>query len=164
MCQMNRTLLVVAIALLYSSASLSAERERASAEFQYTLANYHEFGDDGAKPIAWVRNYGQFTNKNVTMDRRRSALGIGLGVTPLFDTYGFFRTSSKHNKSTYVALGFIADEMAADEAGTSVGKDYSGLSYGFGVSNSSFNFEYMMSVDQGNYDVSAIGMSFISEF
>jgi hypothetical protein len=51
-----------------------------------------------------------------------------------------------------------------DEAGTSDGRDDNRFSYGFGVNNSISNFEYMMSVDQGNYEVSAIGMSFISKF
>jgi hypothetical protein len=51
-----------------------------------------------------------------------------------------------------------------DEAGTLDGRDDSGFSYGFGVNNTSSNFEYMMSVNQGNYEVSAIGMRFTSEF
>ena len=162
-------------AYLYSSPSLAADEAQASGGFQHTLASYHEDGFDGAKPIAWVGKYGQLTNENVTieessvdasLDRRSSALGagIGMGVTPLFDTYGVFRTSSNHDNSTYVALGFISDELTMDEAGTSDSRDDSGFSYGFGVNNSSSNFEYMMSVDQDNYEVSAIGMRFISEF
>jgi hypothetical protein len=74
------------------------------------------------------------------------------------------RASSNHDKSTYVALGFIADELTMDEAGTSDSRDESAFSYGFGVNSSSSNFEYMMSVDQENRDVTAIGMRFTSEF
>jgi len=82
----------------------------------------------------------------------------------LFDTYGVVRTSGNHGKSTYFALGYITDELAMDEAGTSGSSEDRGFSYGFGVNNSSSNFEYMMSVDQENYEVSAIGMVFTSEF
>jgi len=146
-----------------------------SDEFQYTPATYLEVGFDEARSTAWMGEYGPLTNENVTveekavddwMDRRSSALetGIGMGVAPLFDTYGVIRTNSNHKQPTYLALGFISDEWTMDEAGTSDSKANNGFSYGFGVNNSSSNFEYMMSVDQGNYEVSAIGMRFISEF
>jgi hypothetical protein len=172
---MERILLVVAIAFLYSSASLAADEDRATGGFRYTLVNYHEGVFDGAKPTAWVGKYGQLTNENVTIeekslidsqDRIRSVLGtsIGLGVAPFYGTYGVFRTSTNLDKSTYVAVGFILDELTMDEAGTSDSWDDSGFSYGFGISNSSFNIEYMMSVDEENFDVSAISLGFISEF
>lgn len=119
-------------------------------------------------------NYGQLANENVALEEKSvddsldssSAPGtsIGMGVTPLFDTYGVIRASSNHDKSTYVALGFISDELTMDEAGTSDSRDESAFSYGFGVNSSSSNFEYMMSVDQENRDVTAIGMRFTSEF
>jgi len=173
---MDRILLVVAIAFLYSSSSLATDQDRASGGFQYTLVSYHENGFDGAKPTAWVGKYGQFTNENVTieekafddlLDRRSSTLGtgIGVGVTPLFDTYGADRTSSNSDKPTYVVLGFISDELAMDEAGTLDDRDDSVFSYGFGVNHStSSNFKYMMSLGQENYQISAIGISFFSEF
>ena len=134
-----------------------------------------ENGFDGAKQTSWAGKYEQLTNEDVAieersvddwLDRRSSTLGkgVGMGVTPLFDTYGVFRTSGSHDKSTYVALGYISDELTMDEAGTSDSRDDNGFSYGFGVNNSTSNFEYMMSVDQENYEVSAIGMSFISKF
>ena len=146
----------------------------ASEEFVHTSARYHEDGFDGAKPIARVGEYLQLTNEDVTSEEksvddwltsRSSTPGtsVGLGAAPLFDTYGVIRTSGSH-KSKYVALGFISDELTMDETGTSDSRDESGLSYGFGVNKSSSNFEYMMSVDQENYDVSAIGMRFTSEF
>ena len=87
-----------------------------------------------------------------------------MGVAPLFDSYGVVRASGSQGKSTYVALGFISDELTMDEAGTSDSRNESGFSYGFGVNDSSSNFEYMMSVGQENHEVSAIGMRFISEF
>jgi hypothetical protein len=172
---MERILLVVAIAFLYSSASLAADEDRASGGFQYTLVNYHEDVFDGATPTVWVGKYGQLTNENVTIeekslndsqDRIRSVLGtsIGLGIAPFYGTYGVFRTSTNLDKSTYVAVGFILDELTMDEADTSDSWDDSGFSYGFGISNSSFNIEYMMSVDEENYDISAISLGFISEF
>jgi hypothetical protein len=146
-----------------------------SGEFQYTPATYLEVGFDQARSTAWMGKYGQLTNENVTNEEKavddwlvRSSsaqeTGIGMGVAPLFDTYGVFRTSSDHKQSAYLALGFISDELTMDEAGTSDSKVNSGFSYGFGVNNSSSNFEYMMSVDQENNAVSAIGMRFISEF
>jgi hypothetical protein len=146
-----------------------------SGEFQYTPVTYLDYGFDQARSTAWMGKYGQLTNENVTNEekaiddslvRRSSAqeTGIGMGVTPLFDTYGVFRTSSNHKQSAYLALGFISDELTMDEADTSDNRANSGFSYGFGVNNSSSNFEYMMSVDQENYEVSAIGMRFISEF
>ena len=142
---------------------------------QYSLASYQENGFDGAKQTSWAGKYGQLTNEDVITDERslddwlghRSdilGMGIGMGVAPLFDTHGVFRTSDRNDKSTYLALGYISDELTMDEAGTSDSRDDNRLSYGFGVNNSTSNFEYMMSVDQENYAVSAIGMSFISKF
>ena len=43
---MDRILIVAAIMFLYSSASLATDEERVPAEFQYTLASYHESGFD----------------------------------------------------------------------------------------------------------------------
>jgi hypothetical protein len=162
-------------AYLYSSPLLAADEDQASGAFQYTVASYHEDGVDGAKPGAWVDNYGQLTYENVALEEKSvddsldssssaPGTGIGMGVTPLFDTYGVIRASSSHDKSTYVALGFIADELTMDEAGTSDSRDKNAFSYGFGVNSSSSNFEYMMSVDQENNGVSAVGMRFTSEF
>jgi len=144
-------------------------------EIQYTLVSYHEDGSDGAKQPSWMGKYGELTNEDVAIDEKSVAdwlgrgssapgKGIGMGVAPLFDTYGVFRASGNHDKSTYVALGYISDEMTMDEAGTSDNRDNNGFSYGFGVTDSTSNFEYMMSVDEENREVSAIGMSFISKF
>ena len=159
---------------LYSSPSLAADEDRASGAFQYTVISYYEDGVDGAKPGAWVGNYGQLANENVALEEKSvndsldsnsaSGTGIGMGVTPLFDTYGVIRASSSHDKSTYLALGFISDGLTMDEDDTSDSRDESAFSYGFGVNSSSSNFEYMMSVDQENRDVTAIGMRFTSEF
>jgi hypothetical protein len=163
---MDKIQLVVVIAFLYSSPSLAADEDRVSEGFQYSLVTYQEDGHDEAKPVAWTGKYRQFTNENVIMDRRSSDVeaGIGFGVAPLFGTYGVFRTATNHNKSTYVALGFMVDEMTMDEAATSDDMSDSGLSYGIGISKPSFNIEYMMSMDEGNYEISAIGLGFISEF
>jgi len=160
-------------AYLYCSPSLAADQGRASGASQYTVASCHEDGVDGAEPGTWVGNYGQLANENVaieensvndSLDSSSSAPGIGMGVTPLFDTYGVIRASSGHDKSSYVVLGFISDELAMDETGTSDSRDESAISYGFGVNSLSSNFEYMMSVDQEYRDVTAIGMRFTSEF
>jgi hypothetical protein len=172
---MDKVLLVVAIAFLYSSPSLAADQDRNFAKFQYTLVSYHENEFDGAKPTARMGKYGQLTNENVTveeklvddsLDRRSSTpgTGIGVGVAPMFDTHAVYRTGSNHDKPAYVVLGFISDELTMDEVGRLDSRDDSVFSYGFGVNASTSNFEYMMSMDQENYEISAIGMSFISEF
>ncbi len=172
---MDRVLLVVAIAFFYSSSSLAADQDQYSVGFQHTLANYHENGFDGAKPTAWVGKDGQLTNENVIikktpvydwLDHRSSTpeTGIGVGVAPMFDSHAVFRTSSNHDKSTYVVLGFVSDELTMDEAGTLDSRDDSVFSYGFGVTDSTSNFGYMMSMDLESYQISAIGLSFISEF
>jgi hypothetical protein len=162
-------------AYLYSSPSLAADEDQASGAFQYTVASYHEDEFDGAKPIAWLGNYEQLADENLALDEKSaddslysisgtSGTGIGMGVTPLFGRYGVIRASSSHDKSTYIALGFLSDELTMDEAGTSDNRDESEFSYGFGVNSASSNFEYMMSVDQENRDFTAIGMRFTSEF
>lgn len=172
---MNRIPIVAVVAFLYSSPSLAADEGLASDRFQYTLATYHENGFDGVKPNAWVGKYGQLKNENVTIeettvgdspDHRRSVLetGIGQEVASLFGTYGVFRTSIKNDKSTYVAIGIIVDELTMDETGTLDSRNDSGLSYGFGVNNSSYDIEYMMYMDEENDGVSAISLGFISEF
>ena len=170
---MDRILLVAAIAFLYSSSSLATDQDRAFGELQYTLASYHENGFDGVKQTAWMDKYGQITNEIVTieeksvddwLDRKSSTPGAGIGVG-WSDTYGVFRTSSNNDKPIYVALGFISDELTTDKAGTQDGRNDSVFSYGFGVNRStSSNFEYMMSLGRENYQISAVGISFISEF
>jgi len=172
---MGKILFIVAIGLLYSSPSWAAGKDRTSVVFQYTLANYHGDGFDGAKPTPAVSSYGQLTNINSafeeksvddSLERMRNALGrnIDLGIAPMFGPDGVFRTRSNQDKSTYVALGFALDGSATDAAGTSNGWDDGGLSYGFGVNHSSFNIEYMIHMDEGIYDVSAVSMGLTSEF
>jgi hypothetical protein len=159
----------------FSSPSLAADEDRTPGAFQYTVVSYHEDEVDGVKPGTWIDNFGQLADENVALEEKSSGdslnssssapgTGIGMGVTPLFDTYGVIRASSNRDKSTYVALGFISDELNMDETGTSDSREESAFSYGFGVNSSSSNFEYMMSVDQENRDVTAIGMRFTSEF
>lgn len=168
---MDRILLVIAIAFLYSSSSFAVDEERASEGYQYSLVSYHEDGFDGAKPTAWTGEYGRLTNKSVTIEERSldpkvSVLGtsIGLGVAPFYGNYGVFRTSSSRDNSTYVAVGFVLDELAMDEAGTSYSWNDSGISYGFGMNKSSYNIEYMLSVDEENLDLSAVSLGFTKEF
>ena len=44
------------------------------------------------------------------------------------------------------------------------GRNKNALSYGFGVNGTSSSFEYMMSVDQENNGVAAVGLRFMSVF
>jgi hypothetical protein len=172
---MDRILFIVAIALLYSSSSLAADEDRAANRFLNNLITYHEDGYDEKKPISWVGKYEQLTNVNLiteeksmndSLDRNRSDMEtyIDSGVAPLFGTYSVFRTSGEQDGSSYVALGFNLDELTRDEGDTSYSRDDSDLSFGFGVNNSSFNIEYMMYVNEENYEISAISLGFISAF
>ena len=159
---------------LYSSPSLAANEGQAPEAFHYTVISYHEDMAERAEPVALADDHGQHAYENLVLEEKSvdgtqdasstPGTGIGMGVTPLFDTYGVIRASSSHDKSTYVALGFITDELTMDEDDTSDIRDKNEFSYGFGVNSSSSNFEYMMSVDQENNGVSAVGMRFISEF
>ena len=161
-------------AYLHSSPSLAADEEQASGEFQYTLISFLEDELDRANSGAWEDDNGQLKDENVVLEDKSvddsqdsnstPGVGVGMGVTPMFDKYGVIRASTSHNKSTYLALGFISEEWTMDEADTSDSRDQNELSYGFGVNSASSNFEYMMSVDQEDKGVSAVGMKFTSEF
>jgi len=164
---------IVGGAVVLASSGVYASSE-VSEELQYSLVAYHEDGFDGTKSFAPTSKYELFAGEIVAIEENslddwldsnsaKQETGVGLGVTPLFDSYGVVRASGNH-KSTYLALGYISDELTMDEADSSDENDERGFSYGFGVNNSSSNFEYMMSVDQGNRNVSAIGMRFTSEF
>ena len=180
---MDRTLFIVAIALLYSSSSMAAEEDRAANGFQNNLTTFYEDGYDEKTPISWEDNFGQFTNLNLTTeeksinlpdeklinispDRNRSDMGthIGQGVVPLFGTHGVLRTSGKQDGSSYVALGVNLDDLVREDYDTSYSWDENDLSFGFGINNSSFKIEYMMFVNEENYDISAISLGYISEF
>ena len=172
---MDRILTVVLSAFLYSSSSFAVDVDRVSGSFQYSLAGLYVDGYDGSKATAWKGEYGQFGNENeptqersldYSQDRKVSAEGttIGLGVAPFYDYHGVFRTNSSGNKPTYFAVGFVIDELAEDEAGYSERDDDGLFSYGFGIKNSSYNIEYMMSLDEDNYELSAISLGFSSEF
>ena len=172
---MDKILLVIAITFLYSSSSFAVEEDRYSEGFQYSLVSYHKDGFDGTRPTPWNGKYGQLTNESVTLEERSlddplnrkvSFLGssIGFEVSPFYGTNGVFRTSSSDDKSTYIAVGFMMDELAVDEAGWSDSKDDSVFSYGFGINNPSYNIEYMMSLDEEDFDFSTISLAFTSEF
>ena len=172
---MDKILFIVAIALLYSSSSMAADEDQAANRSQNNLITFYEDGYDEKTPISWEGNFGQLTNLNLTTeeksinispDRNRSDMEthIGPGVAPLFGTHGVLRTNGKPDGSSYVALGFNLDEWVRDESDTSYSWDENDLSFGFGVNNSSFKIEYMMYVNEENYDISAISLGYISAF
>lgn len=171
---MVRVLLVVAVALLYSAPSMAADMDPDSTGIQYNLVTQSETGYGNEKPIVWVDDYVLFSETRIAIDKNSSTgsldretgypgAGIGVGVAPLFGKYGVVRTGN-NKKSTYVALGFALDELTADEADAWDNREEPGLSYGIGVRNESFNLEYMMSVDESNYGVSAVGLGITSKF
>ena len=162
---------------------MAADENRGANKFQNNLNTYYEDGYDDNKPISWVGEFGQLKNFNLTTEeksinvsevklikvspaRNRSDMEkhIGPGVAPLFGTYGVLRTSGKQDGSSYLALGFNLDELTRDEADTSYSWDDSDISFGFGAINSSSNIEYMMHVNEENYEISAISLGYISTF
>jgi hypothetical protein len=177
---MDRILFIVALALLYSSPSLAADEDRAGNEFQNNLVIYNKDGSDEKNTLLRVGKHGQLTNLNLTaaektteekwindsLDRNRSAMKtyIGPGVAPLYGTYSVLRTNGKQDGSSYVAFGFNLDELIGDETDTSYSSNNNDLSFGFGVNNTLFNIEYMMYVNEENYQISAISLGYISEF
>lgn len=178
---MDRIPAVLAIASFFGSPSLAASESLAYDEFWHPPASYQETGFDRAKPTApmagydWLSGDDRLTDEGSVVERKsmnawldrgsgNPGAGIGVGVVPLFDAYGVYRTRSNHKKPAYIALGYISDELILDDAALADSVDDSGFSIGFGVKDSSFSFEYMMSVDEADYDVSTIGMGFISKF
>ena len=172
---MDRILLFIASAFLYSSSSFAVDGDLASEGFQYSLVSYHEDGFDRAQPTGWKDQYGPLANQSVTieegslddpLDRKVSftETSIGFGAAPFYGTHGVFRTSRSDDESTYLAVGFTIDELAENEAGWSDIRDDSLFAYGFGVNNSSYNIEYMMSLDEKDFDFSAISMGFTTAF
>lgn len=172
---MDKILFILAIALLYSSSSLAADEGRATDGFQHNLITNHKDGSNEKKPTFWLGRYAQFTSLNLTTkeelinnalarNRRTMESYIGPGVTPLFGTYSIVRTNGKQDGSAYVALGFNLDELTRDEADTSYSSNDRDLSLGFGVNNTFSNIEYMMYVNEDNYEISAISLGYISKF
>ena len=172
---MDRILLAFVTAFLYSSPSFAAGDNRIYDEFQPTLVSYQKIGFDKAMPLARVPGHNRPADESVTieeksmhdwLDHSSSSLGasVGAGVAPFFDAYGVFRTSSNQKKPTYIALGYFWDELILDDADSSDYWNDSGISFGFGVNDSSFSFEYMMSIDVDDDEVSTIGMGFAAEF
>ena len=172
---MDRIIAVAVSAFLYSSVSFAVDVDRVSGSFQYSQTGFYVDGFDGSKATAWKGEYGQLGNEielsaesslDYSQDRKVTAEGttMGLGVAPFYDSHGVFRTSSSDHKPAYFAVGFVIDELAEDEAGNSERNDDSLFSYGFGIKNSSYSIEYMMSLDEENYELSAISLGFSSEF
>lgn len=174
---MSKNLLIVAFALTlsYGTMALAESEYRGYEGLQYTLVNEYEHGIDGARPVIWLGGFGQPENVSVNSEEKLikaplvddgniQELTIGSGATPLFEEYGVIRASGNLPKSTYLALGFTVDEVTMDEADLYNSWDAIGLSYGIGISSSSYDVEYMLSVDEESRGVSAIGLGITSRF
>jgi len=156
------------------SASLAADGEQAFGAIQYAQIPYPDAEARAADPVTRVNDSGQLGYEmaaaeqesvaDAPHDDNTTGPGIGMGVAPLFDNYGVIRAGAGHENSAYVALGFSADRWTMEAADTPDNLDKNAFSYGFGVNGSSSNFEYMMSVDQENNGVAAIGLRFTSAF
>ena len=172
---MNKVLLIVAMVLFYCTTALAENEDHGYVGLQYTLVNDQESGFGGAKPVIWLGGYGQPENASVNSEDKLikdplvggdniPEIDIGSGVAPLFEEYGVVRANGDLPKSTYLALGFVVDEVTMDETELSNSWDAIGLSYGIGISSSSYDVEYMLSVDEESRGVSAIGLGITSRF
>ena len=173
--KMKKILLVITLALFYSSISYAASEGDTYGGLQYALVTYDEDGVDEAEPTALVGRYGQFVNDNISVEGRFgfglqddtvNVLGIDVDVEvdTFFGVYGVFHASSNSDTSFYGVLGFTKGEVTASAGGISVSEDDSGLSYGFGVDFNSFNIEYMLYLDEDFYEVSAISFGYNTYF
>ena len=167
MFNMKKILLVITFAFFYSSISLAASEGDTYGGLQYGLVTYSEDGFPDAEPTALVGRYGKFVKDNVAVEGRfgiglqdDTVLGIDVEVDTFFGVYGVFHVSSNSDTSLYGVLGFTKGEVTASVPGFSFSQDDSGLSYGFGVDINSFNIEYMLYLDETDYDVSAISFGF----
>ena len=97
-------------------------------------------------------------------DESIEELNIASGVAPLFEEYGVVRASGNLPNSTYLALGFVVDDETLGETELPGSWDVIDLSYGIGISSSAYDVEYMLSVDEENRGVSAIGLGITSRF
>ncbi len=172
---MDRILVAATVALLYSTSALAADDARTTNRIQQNLITYQEDGYGEMKPVFQTGKFEQLTKTNLMTDENtisespvpnRSSLATNIrpGVSPLFGTYNVFRTNGNQDGSSYVTLGFNFDELTGDEAETSFDNDESDLSFGFGIDNSSFNIEYLIYVNEENYEPSAISLGFVSAF
>ena len=172
---MDRILLTVAIALVYSSASLAAHDDQTTRRVQTNPITAPKDLSAENKPVSWMNANGQFENLDLATETRSindslnrnsgdTKTYIGEGVAPLFGTYSVLRTSGKRDGSSYMAFGFNVDELTQAEADESSLRNNNELSFGFGVNNSSSDIQYMMYVDEDNYEISAISLGYIAEF
>ena len=169
--KMKNKMLVITLALFYSSISFAASEGDSYGGFQYGLVTYSENGFPDAEPTALVGRYGTFVNDNVAVEGRfgfglqdDTVFGIDVEVDTFFGIYGVFHASSNSDTSFYGVLGFTKGELTFSVPGFSISEDDSGLSYGFGVDINSFNIEYMLYMDETDFDVSAISFGYKSIF
>ncbi len=172
---MYKFLLIIASAFLYSAPSFAVEESPAFEGTLYPVAAYHEDQFYRAGPTAWNghdRLYGNEWVKieaealHYSLDREAGAweTSIGMGLAPYYTGHGVFRTRSSGDEATYIAIGFVLDELIDEETSISDSRSDSALSYGFGVNRSSYNIEYMMSLDEEDFDLSTVSVGFSTEF
>ena len=172
---MVRALLVVATALLCSTPSMAADTDLNPADIQYGLFTHNEAGSDVDRTFIPMDSYGLETNAasgaptrsidyTAYNDTAQPSAGIGMGVVPLFGQYGVVRSSSDNKSSAYVAVGLPIDDLNDSGVDSWDDAENRGMSYGIGINKQSFNFEYMMTVDESNYGVSAVGFGITSSF
>ena len=89
---------------------------------------------------------------------------LGMGMAPLFESHGVYRTDGANKNSPYFVMGYQSDGMLPEDEDPNDARADNGFSYGFGISDTDSSFEYMMSVDQDNYQTEAVGIRFNSQF
>ena len=165
----------MALALAFGMTALSANESTGASQLRYSLISDYEMEYGNPKSVIWLGGYGQPENDSgysevelngglLPGDQPVSELGVGAGVAPLFSEYGVLRANGNMPGSTYLALGVVVDEATMDETELPNSWDVIDLSYGIGVSKSSYDVEYMLSMDEEGDGVSAVGLGINSRF
>ncbi len=169
---MKKTTLVVLLACLYGSPSFAGGKQQSYLGVHLSQVAYEDedFAEE-ANPTALTGRYGYFFRDDFAAESR---LGFGLGddtagpgvdveVDKIYGIYALYHLR-QNNLSFYGVLGLSRGDLTINQSGTSDSEDESSLSYGFGVEIKSLSFEYMMYLDQGALEVSAISLGYSHDF
>ncbi|NNE63357.1 MAG: porin family protein [Gammaproteobacteria bacterium] len=172
---MRKILLVALLAFTYGSNSFAASEGDTYGGIQYSQVTYEVDDIDDLEPTALVGRYGQFIGENVAVEGR---IGFGLRddsvdvlgadfdleVDTLLGIYYLFHAPGNSDTSVYGVLGFTRGRISVSLLDESESGSDGSLSYGVGVNIQSFNIEYMLYLDEDDYEVSAISLGYIYRF
>lgn len=168
---MKKSLMLLLPLAVFSFPALAAEGDT-YAVVQYALVTYDEDGVDEVEPTALVFKYGQFVNENVAIEGR---FGIGLQeddvsvfgldvdveVESIIGVYGVFHSSSSSDNVFYGVVGYTRGELEVSIDGSSDSDSETDFSLGFGANFGAFNVEYMLYLDESDFDATAISLGYV---